>query len=103
MTLNQNSPLVLHPKSKKIKKTKNQNPLGNDKKSMSRSYQSIDDSLKKYILIELKKGLLNLCKLQSDEEEWNEEQYFQLLNSVDLKDYNDLLENILLKHVQKLS
>ena len=99
MTSSQNSPLMLHHKSKKIKKSKNQNPLENEKKGVSRSYQIIEDSLKKYILIELKKGLLSLCNFQLDGEKWSQEQYFQLLNSVDLKDYNDLLKSTLLKYV----
>jgi len=99
MTSIQGSLFVIHHKSKKIKKTKYQNSLKNTKKDVSRSYQTVEDSMKKYILLELKKGLLILCNVKFDEEEWNEEQYFQLLNSVNLKDYNDLLKDILLKYV----
>ena len=99
MTSNQNSPLVLHHKSKTIKKDRNQNLLENEKKGVSHSYQIIEGSMKKFILLELQKGLLSLCKFQLDVEEWSQEQYFQLLNSVNLKDYNDLLKSTLLKYV----
>ena len=99
MISSQGSPLIIHHKSKKIKKTKNKNSSKNIKKDGPYSYQIVEDSMKKYILLELKKGLLSLCNLQSDGEEWNEEQYFQLLNFVNLKDYNNLLKNILLKYV----
>ena len=99
MTSSTSSPLVIHHKSKKIKKTKSKNSLKNTKKEVSSSYQIVEDSTKKYILLELKKGLLILCNVKFDEEEWNEEQYFQLLNSVNLKEYNNLLKNILLKYV----
>jgi len=100
MTSSQSSPLVIHHKSKKIKKTKNKNSLKNTKKDVSRSYQTVGDSMKKYILLELKKRLLILCNVKFDEEkEWNEEQYFQLLNSVNLEDYNNLLKEILSNYV----
>jgi len=99
MISSQGSPIAAHRKSKKIKKNKNQNSLRNTKKDVSSSYQTVEDSMKKFILLELKKGLLSLCNVKFDEEEWNEEQYFQLLNFVNLKDYNNLLKNILLKYV----
>ena len=96
MESNTNSSSAIDPRSKKIRKTKTSEPSKPNKKRLD-----LHSSLKKCILLELKKGLIEKTQADFKLEELDEDKCFELLEKVKLNDYNRLLKEILSKHVRK--
>jgi len=97
MTSSQDPALALHTKSKKIQKSKA------SQANRSSCYLTVQSSLKKYILLELKKAMLQFCKLNINEQDLTEQHFFLLLEKINLDDYNEILKKILKKYVKKFS
>lgn len=97
--------LDIDPKSKKIKKTlkspQSQTTSPDEQSYLKKKYNIVDSKVKSHVVLDVKKGILLLIDLDKEKKPLSSKRFFELIDEISLKEYNNLLTRVLIKHVQR--
>ncbi len=93
----------INPKSKKIKKTlkspQSQTTSSDDQSSNKKKYNIVNSKVKSHVVLDIKKGILFLIDWDKEIKPLSSKRFFEVIDEISLKEYNDLLTRVLIKHV----